>query len=1271
MSNYDILVKIGADVTAMSKAVKQAQDELDKLNEAIEKTKKKTTSQMELTGRSIMNAGALMTATFAAASAGLIKGIGASVGAAAKFETAWAGVEKTVDGNTQQMKALQRELLSVTKAMPQSTTEIFAVAEAAGQLGIERKNIASFTKTMLDLGVSTNMSSEEAATALARLANITQMPQKNFDRLGATIVDLGNHFATTEKEITEMGLRLAGQGKQVGMTEAQIMSLATAMSSVGINAEAGGTAMTMVMKKINNAVDTGGQKLDGFAKLAGMSAQEFQKAWKDDAATALDAVIHGLSKSGKEGENLTAILSDLGIKGIRESDAMLRLAGNADLLTKALDVGNKAWNDNTALLAEANKRYKTFDSQVAISKKVMAEFGRAIGTPLKDVLGSLLQGINKVVIAVTNFINRFNEANPTMAKILAVLTLVVTGLTVLGTAFGIVLTAVGAFMVAAGPMLPLLIKLKTAFIALRGSTTLLGASLRMLFGPIGIIISILAVLGTIFYALYKDNESFRNAVNATAAALKGGFLVALNAVKTALQVTGEFFAKIGAILKESFLKALADSNSQLSKFISFCQQVGAALKSAFGATIEFTVSLFKKLSEILGVTFSGAASGAVSLLEKFGGAFGAVGGVVSLFVGIISKVGLALLGITGPLGIGISLLISFISAWAKTGDFSANGITQVFDDLSKSIESVSQYLNENLPKFIELGGKMLLNLINGITNAIPKIVDVVSKIIETYTNTMSSILPKIITLGIKLLTSLIEGIVAALPKIISAITLILDTYISTVSSLLPMIIDAGLKILMALIGGIVSALPKIADAAISIVMGLIKVVVGALPMILGAGIKILMALVNGIVSALPSIALAIVQIVTAVFDALVGALPMLIDAGIQILMALIDGILLILPQLLMAAIDLIIAIVSALIDNLNLIIDAGIQLIMALIDGLIQILPQLIDAAITLLMAIIDALIENLPKLVDAGVTLILALIDGLIKVLPQLVMAAVTLAIELIKALVEYGPQISAAGRKLVGELIKGLGNMLWKLLAAGGDLIKKLLIKFAEYHIKMIEKGSEMIRKFISGIQNKAADLGNKAKELGKKAVDSIKDGFTKIADVGSDLIKGLWNGISDMAGWIKSKIQGFGEGILNSLKDFFGIHSPSRLMRDQIGKFLPLGIVAGIDSELGSLRAASKEMVDAATPDLNSISTNLSQDMTGSLSGAVSASVNSSNPDQTWQDTLSARIDALGDRISEMSVNIDGKRAGAIMRPHISEAEAKEQRRQFKAKGLNFNN
>ncbi|HDT8447015.1 TPA: phage tail tape measure protein [Listeria monocytogenes] len=1267
MSNYDILVSIGGDLTGLSRAVSQAQSKITGLTSEINRTAKTAGAygaNLERTGQRVTQAGMAMTAVFGAASLGMVKGVGASVRAAAEFETAWAGVEKTVDGNAKQMKTLQKELLSVTKAMPQSTTEIFAVAEAAGQLGIKRKNIAGFTKTMLDLGVSTNMSSEEAATSLARLANITKMPQKNFGRLGATIVDLGNHFATTEKEITEMGLRLAGQGKQVGLSEAQILSLATAMSSVGINAEAGGTAMTTVMKKINNAVDSGGNKLDRFASLAGMSAQEFQKAWKNDAASALDAVIHGLEKSGKEGKNLTAILDSLGIKGIRESDVMLRLSGNADVLTDALAVGNKAWKNNTALLAEANKRYKTFDSQVGISKKVMTEFGRAIGTPIKDVLAGLLQAINKVVIGLTGFINKFNEANPTMAKILAVVSLVATGLAILG-------TAAGAFLLVLGPLIPILGSFKLALVGAMKGSTLLGTSLRILIGPIGIIISVLAVLGTVFYALYKDNETFRNAVNATGAALKGGFLVALNAVKTALQVVGHFFAEVGAVLKASFLKALADSNSQLSKFISFCKQVGAAIKSAFGAALEYAVSLFKKLGEILGVTFSTSVSGAVTLLEKFGGAFGAIGGVVSILVGILSKFGLALLGITGPLGIAISLIISFLTAWAKTGEFNADGITQVFDNLSKTIENVSKSLNENLPKFIDFGTKLITNMINGITKAIPKIVSVVTKIIDTYTQTMSKILPQIIELGVKLLTSLINGIVSALPQIVSAITTIIDAYVNTITSLLPMILEAGLNILLALIDGIVTALPMITDTAVSILTGLLNAIIAALPLLITVGLQIIMTLVEGILTALPTILDAAIQIITALLNALVSALPAIIDAGIQILTALIEGIIMILPQLVEAAISLIIAIVMALIENIGKIIDAGIQLVMALIEGLIKILPQLIDAAITLLMAIIEALIDNLPKIIDAGVKLIFALIDGLIKVLPQLVAAAVKLAVELIKAIVKYAPQILAAGVKLIGALISGLLRMLGSLLAAGGKLILKLLSKLASFGSEMLSKGGELIKKFISGIGKKAVELGEKAKSMGKKAVDSIKNGFSNIAEIGGDLIRGLWNGISDMGGWIESKIKGFGKGVLNSLKDFFGIHSPSRLMRDEVGKYISLGVVEGMNNELNAIKNASANMVDAATPDLNGISTNMAQDMSGKISGAVNASINASSPDQSWQNTLAARVDALGDRISEMSVNIDGKRAGTILRPHISEAEAKEQRRQFKAKGLNYGN
>lgn len=155
------------------------------------------------------------------------------------WESAFAGVRKTVDGTEEDFQKLSSGIREMSKELPSSASDIAKVAESAGQLGIQTDNILGFTRTIIDLGNSTNLVGEQGASSLAKFANITKMSQKDFDRLGSTIVALGNNSATTEADIVEMAMRLAGAGTQVGMTEAQILSLSAALSSVGIEAEVG------------------------------------------------------------------------------------------------------------------------------------------------------------------------------------------------------------------------------------------------------------------------------------------------------------------------------------------------------------------------------------------------------------------------------------------------------------------------------------------------------------------------------------------------------------------------------------------------------------------------------------------------------------------------------------------------------------------------------------------------------------------------------------------------------------------------------------------------------------------------------------------------------------------------------------------------------------------------------------------------------------------------------------------------------------------------
>lgn len=361
-------------------------------------------------------------AGFGLAATGVLTGIGvAAVREFAIFESSFAGVKKTIDATEMEYKQMAETFREMARVMPTNVNEINRVAEAAGSLGIEKNNLKEFTKVMIDMGNTTNLTSDAAATEMARFANITRMSQKDFARMGSTIVDLGNKLATTEAEIMSMGLRLAGAGKQVGMTEPQILALAAALSSVGVEAEAGGTAMSQMMIKMSQAVAQGSEELTFFARTAGMTRDEFQKSFGDDAANTILQFLNGVNMLNESGQDVFTTLEKMGIQGVRLVDVTTRAAGAQKLFNEALGIGEEAWEKNTALTVEAEKRYETLESQLQVTINLVRDIAISIGEGLAPAIRDLNKDLQDLMQTGNGMNETWKEFGSTLGTTLNVL----------------------------------------------------------------------------------------------------------------------------------------------------------------------------------------------------------------------------------------------------------------------------------------------------------------------------------------------------------------------------------------------------------------------------------------------------------------------------------------------------------------------------------------------------------------------------------------------------------------------------------------------------------------------------------------------------------------------------------------------------------------------------------------------------------------------------------------------------------------------------------
>ena len=312
-------------------------------------------------------------------------GLGAVVTTAASFEAAFTGVEKTVDGTDAQLAELEGTLRQMARTMPVSFEELSAIGEAGGALGIARDSLDEFVDVVARLAVSTDLSSEAAATSLGQLSNVLHLSGGEIEEFADTLVALGNAGASTESQIVEMAARFGAAGNSAGLSKEEILALSSAVASMGIEVEAGGSSLSRIFGNVATAIGTGGDEVQAFTDLLGISAKEFKDRWSKDALGTFQDFLKELGKLDQFAQ--AKVLEEAGITGVRDINAVRLMAQNVGFLSDQLEI---AENATGALDKESQKFFDTTQGQWKILQNNVRDAAATLGAELLPVVNEVM-----------------------------------------------------------------------------------------------------------------------------------------------------------------------------------------------------------------------------------------------------------------------------------------------------------------------------------------------------------------------------------------------------------------------------------------------------------------------------------------------------------------------------------------------------------------------------------------------------------------------------------------------------------------------------------------------------------------------------------------------------------------------------------------------------------------------------------------------------------------------------------------------------------------
>lgn len=472
------------------------------------------------------------------------------------------------------------------------------------------------------------------------------------------------------------------------------------------------------------------------------------------------------------------------------------------------------------------------------------------------------------------------------------------------------------------------------------------------------------------------------------------------------------------------------------------------------------------------------------------------------------------------------------------------GVGAAMEPLQTTMTNFKANLISGVSPALQELSDAFMDVITGADGAEEGIASAVTGLVDTVSSMASDLLPQLLEMGTQILGGIMQGLAQSTPTLMATVSDMILQLIQAITAFLPQFAEAAVTIAGSIVTQLTAFVPQLLQAATTLLMA----IVDAVPMI-----------VNTLVPMLP-------QLITAIVTALLGAVPQLLQAATTLLMAIVNALPTLITALTAALPQILTAITNCLQTSVPVLLQAAITLLMAIVDAL----PTIIDALVAAIPVIITTLVEfftnNIDTILDAAIQLLMALVDAIPEILVALGNALPQIISAILNAVVDAVPKLLKKSRELFGKIMEALGELLGKLPG------------------KMLEVRDSIV----NGIRNSLGSIGSAAADIVSAIWDHIKELPGMMLDVGRDLVEGLWNGISDMVGWIGDKISGFGDSVLGGLKDFFGIASPSKVMRDEVGKFLPAGIAIGIEdstlSAVKSVRSMADKLRNTAVESLN---------------------------------------------------------------------------------------